>query len=152
VKEPRVKEYVTVSTIRATPERVWQVLTDARGYASWNPEIIGIDGRMTLNERITARVKVGGGAIRRVPMRVTAFEPPSRMQWTGGLPLGLFAGVRTFTVTPRDGAVEFRMHLRMSGLLAPLILKSVGDRQPEIDSFSSALRAHVEQRLGVERT
>jgi hypothetical protein len=23
-----------------------------------NPEIIGIDGRMTLNERITARVKV----------------------------------------------------------------------------------------------
>jgi hypothetical protein len=29
------------------------------------------------------------------------------------------------------------MHLHMSGLLAPLILRSVGDRQPEIDSFSA---------------
>ena len=81
-------------------------------------------------------------------MRVTAFEAPSRMEWTGGLPLGLFVGRRTFTVMPRDGAVEFRMHLRMSGPLAPLILKSVGDRQPEIDRFSSALRAHVERHQG----
>jgi hypothetical protein len=37
------------------------------------------------------------------------------------------------------------MHLHMSGPLAPLILKSVGDRQPEIDSFSAALRAHAER-------
>jgi uncharacterized protein YndB with AHSA1/START domain len=143
-----VREYIAVSSIRATPETVWKVLTDATGYADWNPEIIGIDGRMALNERITARVKLGGGAIRRVRMRVTAFEAPSRMEWTGGLPLGLFVGLRTFTVLPRDGVVEFRMHLRMSGPLAPLILMSVGDRQPEIDSFSSALRAHVERHQG----
>jgi uncharacterized protein YndB with AHSA1/START domain len=140
-----VKEYVTVSRIRATPEMVWKVLTDATGYADWNPEIVGMDGRMALNERITARVKLGSGAIRRVPMRVTAFETPSRMEWTGGLPLGLFVGRRTFTVTPRNGIVEFCMHLRMSGPLAPLILKSVGDRQPEIDNFSLALRTHVER-------
>ncbi len=147
-----MKEYITVSSIRATPETVWKVLTDATGYADWNPEIIGIDGRMALNERITARVKVGSGAIRRVPMRVTAFEAPSRMEWRGGLPLGLFVGLRTFTLVPRDGVVEFRMHLRMSGPLAPLILKSVGDRQPEIDSFSSALRAHVERHQGSQAT
>jgi uncharacterized protein YndB with AHSA1/START domain len=145
-----VKEYLTVSTIRSTPELVWRILTDATGYADWNPEIVGIDGRMALNERITVRVKLGSGAIRRVSMRVTAFEPPSRMEWTGGLPLGLFVGLRTFTVVPRDGGVEFRMHLRMSGPLAPLILKSVGDRQPEIDRFSSALRARVERARGVD--
>ncbi len=138
-------EYVTTSDIRATPETVWKILTDTAGYSDWNPEIIGIDGRMALNERIKARVRVGGGAIRAVPMRVTAFDAPLRMEWTGGLPLGLFVGQRTFTVTPRDGGVEFRMHLRMSGPLAPLILKSVGDRQPEIDSFSAALRDHAEQ-------
>jgi uncharacterized protein YndB with AHSA1/START domain len=131
---------------------VWRVLTDATGYADWNPEIVGIDGRMALSERITARVRLGSGAIRRVPMRVTAFEAPSRMEWTGGLPLGLFVGRRTFTVTPRDGAAEFRMHLRMSGPLTPLILKSVGDRQPEIDKFSSSLRAHVERHQGSQAT
>ncbi len=58
--------------------------------------------------------------------------------------VGAVLGLRTFIVAPRDGVVEFRMHLRMSGPLAPLILESVGDRQPEIDTFSAALRAHVE--------
>jgi hypothetical protein len=33
----------------------------------------------------------------------------------------------------------------MSGPLAALILKSVGDRQPEIDSFSAALKLRSEK-------
>jgi hypothetical protein len=36
----------------------------------------------------------------------------------------------------------------MTGMLAPLILKSVGDRQPEIDSFTAALKAHAERHEG----
>src|SRR5258708_26087809 len=51
------------------------------------------------------------------------------------------ATVWTIRATPE-------MHLRMSGPLAPLILTSVGDRQLEIDSFSRALRAHVERHQG----
>ena len=140
------REYVTTSSIRAPAAAVWSILTDAAGYADWNPEILGVDGRMALNERIKARVRVGGGAIRAVSLRVTAFDEASRrMEWTGGLPLGLFVGRRILSVTPRDGGSEFRMDLRMSGPLAPLILKSLGDRQPEIDSFSAALRARAEQ-------
>jgi hypothetical protein len=139
-------EYVTTAIVRASPETVWRILTDSPGYASWNPEILGVEGRMALNERITARVKVGGGAIRSVGMRVTAFDAASRrMEWTGGLPLGLFVGRRIFSVTARDGGSEFRMDLQMTGPLAPLILKSLGDRQPEIDSFSAALRTRAEQ-------
>jgi uncharacterized protein YndB with AHSA1/START domain len=141
-------EFITRATIRATPERVWEILTHADSYSQWNPEIIGVEGHMALGERIRARVKIGGGAIRVVPLRVTAFEAPSRMEWTGGLPLGLFIGRRIFTVTPRDGTVEFCMLVRMSGLLAPWIVKSVGDRQPEIDSFSAALKVRAEQGGG----
>ena len=59
--------------------------------------------------------------------------------------MGLFVGRRTFTVTPGAGAIEFRMRLQVSGPLAPLILKAVGDRQSEIDGFSSALCAYVER-------
>jgi hypothetical protein len=135
-----MKEYVTTATIDASAETVWAILTDGPGYKDWNPEIIGIDGSMILGARITAYVRLGNGAVRRVPQRITALDAPTYMQWTGGLPLGLFVGRRTFTVTQKGPAVEFRMHLAMSGPLAPLILKSVGDRQPEIDSFSAALK------------
>ena len=138
-------EYATTVSIHASPERVWKILTDAAGYAEWNPEIVGIEGRIAPDARIKARVKLGSGAIRTIALRVTAYQPPARMEWTGGLPLGLFVGRREFTLVPRDGATEFRMHLRMSGPLARLILKSVGDRQPEIDNFSAALRARAEQ-------
>ena len=139
-----MRVYETMVVINAPPERVWQVLTDAAAYHEWNPEIVGVEGQMGLGKRIVARVRLGDGALRRVPMRVSRFEVPSRMEWLGGLPLRLFVGRRTFTVTPRSGMSEFRLHLEMSGLLSPLISKSVGDRQPEVDSFSAALKRRVE--------
>jgi len=137
-------EYVTTASIDASPVTVWAILTDGGSYPQWNPEIVGIDGQMVLGSRITAHVRLGDGNVRRVPQRITAFEAPTRMQWTGGLPLGLFVGRRTFTITPVGNGAEFRMHLEMSGPLAGLIVKSVGDRQPEIDSFSTALKRRAE--------
>lgn len=139
-----MKEYSTMVTIDAPPERVWQILTDASGYHAWNPEILDVQGRMALGERIVALVKLGDGALRRVRLRVTRFESPSRMEWVGGLPLGLFVGRRTFTVTPSAGGCEFRLHLEMSGPMSGPIVKSVGDRQPEVDSFSAALKRRAE--------
>ena len=137
-------EYVTSARIDASPAAVWAILTDSVGYAQWNPEIVGVDGQMALGSRILAHVRLGDGNVRKVPQRVTALDAPTRMQWTGGLPLGLFVGRRTFTVTPAGNGAEFRMHLEMSGPLAGLILKSVGNRQPEIDSFSAALKRRAE--------
>jgi len=141
-----MKEYVSTCTIDAAPAAVWHILTDAERYTEWNPEIIAIAGLIAPDARITARVRLGDGAVRSVPMRVTALDAPSRMEWTGGLPLGLFVGRRTFTVTPRGDAAEFRLHLQMSGPLSSLIIKSVGDRQPEVDSFAAALKARAERR------
>ena len=141
-----MKEYISTIGIDAPPEDVWAILTDAAGYQAWNPEIIHLDGSMTLNGRIKARVKLGDGAIRTVPMRVTELKPHSRMEWTGGLPLGLFVGRRTFTVMPKGPGAEFKLHLVMSGPLSGPIIKSVGDRQPEVDSFAAALKQRAERK------
>jgi uncharacterized protein YndB with AHSA1/START domain len=144
--DTEMKEYVTTCMIDASPEAVWKILTDADGYAEWNPEIVGIAGQIASGGRITARVRLGDGAIRSVTMRVTALEAPTRMEWVGGMPLGLFVGRRTFSVNPSARGSEFRLHLQMSGALSSLIIKSVGDRQPEIDSFAAALKARAERR------
>ena len=138
-------EYETQATISASPDDVWRILTDAAAYASWNPEILGIKGRFALGERIAVKVRVPGGAIRSVSLRITAFEPGRRMEWTGGMPMGLFVGKRTLSVHPNGGGTRFLMHLSMTGLLAPLIRKSVGNRQSDVDSFSNALKSRAEQ-------
>jgi len=144
MNEDIMKEYVTASTIAASQERVWAVLAHGEAYREWNPEIIGVRGQFALGVRIVAQVRLGNGAVRSVPQRVVEFQPPFRMTWQGGLPLGLFVGRRTFTLTADANGVEFRMHLQMSGPLSSLILKSVGDRQPEIDSFAAALKRRCE--------
>jgi uncharacterized protein YndB with AHSA1/START domain len=85
-----MKEYETASTISAPPEHVWSVLVDGASYRAWNPEIVGIDGELARGARITAHVRLGDGAVRKVGERVVEFDPPRRMTWVGGLPLGLF--------------------------------------------------------------
>ncbi len=142
-----MKEYTATARIDASSDAVWSILTDAAGYKDWNPEIIAIAGVLAPGNRITVRVRLGSGALRSVPMRVNAFEPPLRMEWTGGgLPFGLFTGRRTFTIAPAERGVDFRLHLTMSGPLSNWIIKSVGDRQPEVESFVNALKARAENR------
>lgn len=61
------------------------------------------------------------------------------------MPLGLFKGVRTFRLRARDdGEIEFAMREVYSGLLAPLITKSIPDLQPAFDAFAAALKAKAE--------
>ncbi len=62
------------------------------------------------------------------------------------MPLGLFTGLRTFSLTPQDGGiVEFTMHIHFSGLMSGLIAKSLGDRQPDIDSLTAGLKKWAER-------
>jgi hypothetical protein len=141
-----MKELTSTIEIRATPEAVWAILTDGPGYALWNPEINRVDGRMALGEKIKAYVVLHGGVVRPVSVRVTELEPMRRMVWTGGLPLGLFTGRRTFSLTPRDGGmVAFTMHLQFSGLLSGPIAKSLGNRQPDIDALAAGLKKCAER-------
>jgi hypothetical protein len=145
-QEADVKELATATSILATPETVWAVLINASGYAHWNPEICRVDGQIALGRKIKAHVVLHGGKVQPVTLRVTELEPMRRMVWTGGLPLGLFTGRRTFSLLPHDGgAVEFTMYLNFSGLLSGPIARSLGDRQPDIDAFAAGLKKWAER-------
>jgi hypothetical protein len=150
-----MRGFSTSTSIRATPERVWDILTDASGYGRWNPEIAHIDGRIELGRKIKAHVNLGNGVIRPVGVRVTALRatPEWRMEWTGGLPLGLFTGRRIFTLAPREGGVvEFSLQLRFSGPMAGPIVRSLGDRQPDIDGLAAGLKKAAEAEGSVRPT
>ena len=108
-----MKSFSTTTTIRATPEAVWRLLTDASGFPSWDTTYTKIDGRIALGEKITLHYRDMSPKV--LPMKITTFEPDPphsptwRMVWTGGgLPEALFKGEQIFTLSPRDGGfVEF---------------------------------------------
>jgi hypothetical protein len=139
-----MKHFAAAVTIRARPETVWALLTDASGYPLWNSTVSKIDGRIAEGQKITVHAKAA--ADRAFPVRVTEFVAPQSMVWSGGMPLGLFTGTRRYRLTPAaNGTVEFAMQESFSGPLAPLISRSIPDLQPAFDAFAADLKRQAEK-------
>src|ERR1700716_1319262 len=104
-----MKSYEASSLIEANPEAIWAILTDAPRLAQWNSGIDRVEGRIAPGETIKVFSKVAPG--RAFPVKVTDFMPGRSMRWSGGMPLGLFKGERTFTLAPQgDGrSTQFSM-------------------------------------------
>ncbi|MFO0737399.1 MAG: SRPBCC domain-containing protein [Labilithrix sp.] len=138
------KRFHVSTKIDATPEAIWALLTDGASWPSWNSTVDKVEGKISPGETVKLFVKLNPG--RAFPVKVTVFEAPTRMVWTGGMPLGLFKGERTYTLEPKgDGAVEFSMREEFTGLLAGMITKSIPDLQPAFDDFARDLKARAEK-------
>jgi hypothetical protein len=141
-----MRSFAASTVIRARPETIWSLLTDAGSYAAWNSTIDKIVGRIAPGEKVTVYAKATPG--RAFPLSVVEFEPNRRMVWSGGLPFGLFTGSRTYTLTPaEDGTVEFAMREEFSGLLAPLITRFIPNLQPAFDAFAADLKQQAERSI-----
>lgn len=141
-----MKTFVTRTIIRAPVEHIWSILTDAAGYPSWNSTVERVVGTIAPGEKVTVYTRASPG--RAFPLTVTELAPNRSMVWTGGMPLGLFKGTRSYALTPRSAnEVEFSMREEFSGLLAPLITRSIPDLQPSFDQFAADLKARAEHKM-----
>ncbi len=62
------------------------------------------------------------------------------------MPLGLFKGVRTFSLSPQEaGVTRFDMREEYTGPLLPLIWRSMPDLGPSFEQFASGLKARAER-------
>ncbi|MGZ8562983.1 MAG: SRPBCC family protein [Candidatus Limnocylindria bacterium] len=140
-----MKSYEASSTIRATPEAIWEILVDGPAYSTWENGVVRVEGRIMPGETIKVVSEVNPD--RTFPVEVSGWRPGESMTWSGGMPLGLFRGVRTFTLSPTgDGSTEFTMREVYSGLLLGLIGRTIPDLGPSFAKFAQGLKRHAEQR------
>jgi uncharacterized protein YndB with AHSA1/START domain len=66
--------------MQATPDAVWDVLTDVEGWPTWNPDVKSASLQGGFAEGSTFRWKAGPGTISSTIQRV---ERPSLIAWTG---------------------------------------------------------------------
>jgi len=137
-----MKSYDAEATITAPPETVWAILTDAPGYAAWDSGVQRVEGTIAPGEKLKVVSEANPG--RAFPVKVTTFEPAQAMTWSGGMPLGLFKGVRTFSLTPDGATTRFSMREEYSGPLLPLIWRSMPDLGPSFQQFARGLKAQAE--------
>jgi hypothetical protein len=137
-----MEHFESTALIDADPSAIWAILTDAPAYPNWDSSVVSIEGRIEPGAKL--KVTSEANPKRAFPVKVTELKPGELMTWTGGMPLGLFKGVRTFRLTPEGGATRFTMREEYSGPLLPLIFRTIPDMQPSFDKFASGLKQRAE--------
>ena len=137
-----MKSYTAAETIQATPEQLWQLLTDAGSYSEWDNGINNVEGSITENSHITVHPK---GDSSPHDITVTEIAPERRMVWREGMPLGLFREVRTFRLlSEREGTTRVSISEEVSGPLSMFRKKRLEAVQGELDQFAAGLKAAAE--------
>lgn len=137
-----MKSFSAGTAIDASPETVWSVLVDTPRWPDFDPFCERIEGNVVLGGTIKAFTKLAPG--RAFPVKVAVLERPRLMVWRGGMPLGLFLGVRTFAITPEGAGCRFEMREEFSGPMLGLIAGSLPDMTEPFAAFCAGLKATAE--------
>ena len=139
--------------IQASPDRVWETLTDLAAYPDWNPFIVQAAGRPVPDGRLELQMRLPGRRPTTFRPKVLEVAPAHRLRWLGHLLVpGLFDGEHTFTVEPLGpDRVRLTQQEEFRGLLAPLVLAFIGKPTQEgFHRMNQALKARVERPAHTE--
>ncbi len=135
--------YHVSKEIAAPAGAVWELLTDANGYAAWNDAVVSLEGAISQGAVVELVSIVDPN--RTFRLRVAELDPPKRMVWTDSMPLGLFTGTRTYDVEHLgSGSCRFSMTEAFGGPLAPLISRFIPDLTESFEVFAESLRRAAE--------
>jgi hypothetical protein len=143
-----MKELRTEIEIKASAERVWQLLTDFAHFPQWNPFIRRAHGNLKLGQRLEVNIQPSGANAMTFRPTVLKAEPNRELRWIGHLLIpGLFDGEHIFTIEPLGAnRVRFVQREIFSGLLVPLFAKGLDtDTQRGFGEMNQALKAQAEQ-------
>ena len=131
-----MKRFTAETTIDAPPAKVWAILADPAGYPNWDPGMIRVEGNLAAGE--TVKFFTHFSPDRAFAVKITTFEAPRKMVFTGGMPLGLFKSERTHTLTETgNGHTHFHTEETFSGILLPIFGRTLPDLT---ESFHCLLR------------
>lgn len=135
--------YSAETEISASPETIWGILTDGAKFTEWDKQMISLSGKIAPGEKLTIYTKLAPN--RPFNIMVTTFEPNKKMVWGSGMPMGLFKGERTFTLTPAgNGKTKFSTREEFSGLLLPLFGRMIPDLNPVFAEFVASVKKRAE--------
>lgn len=121
-----MKENRNEIVIHATPQKVWQVLTDLEHYSEWNPLLYRASGKVEVGEVVELDAKTATKDMHFV-CKVTKVEPLKEFAWKFHVmhPI-LFRGVHSFQIEPLgEHQVKIIDRETFKGLLLPTQAKDL---------------------------
>jgi hypothetical protein len=142
------KEIRTQIVIHATPEKVWQILTNFKDYPNWNPFIKAINGNVEVGKKFKATIQAPHQKPMTFKPRVLVFEKEQEFRWLGHLLMpGLFDGEHIFElIANQDGTTTFIQREKFRGILIPLFKKMLDrDTKAGFNMMNEQLKIRAEQ-------
>ena len=118
-----MREEQTEIVINASPEKVWDILTDLDAFADWNPFAQRASGKVEVGQRLNVYLKPPNGMGMTVKPSVKMAEPAKEFRWLGRFLIpGVFDGEHYFRLEPADnGGTRFVHGEKFRGILVPLM-------------------------------
>lgn len=136
------KHLNTSIKINATPQKVWEVLTDYDKYSEWNPFIKSISGNVDKGNQITVKIQ----EITFKP-KVLIYKENSELKWLGNLWFkGLFDGEHRFhLINNEDGTTTFEHSEKFNGILVNLFSKKIDTEiKSDFELMNKKLKEQIE--------
>lgn len=134
-------EIAVAIDIEAPAQRVWSLLSDAERLVSWNSTIDSIEGRIAEGHTIQLRAAIAPDRV--FKLRISDVVEDGGMVWSDGF-APVFRGVRTYRLVPIRSGVRFEMVEVFSGLMLPMIARSLPDLGPVFETYAEELKAVAE--------
>ena len=137
--------------IAASPERVWEILTDFPAYGDWNPFVRSVKGEAKKGAQLEVRMQPSGGKSMTFRPTVLAADEGRELRWLGRVLLpGIFDGEHRFVIESLEGGrVLLHQSEQFRGLLVPLFRSSLDrDTRRGFEEMNVALRERAEGAPG----
>lgn len=141
-----MKELRTAIEIHATPERVWDILSDTSRFPEWNPFIQKFSGTLRKGTSIEVFLKPADGGGMTIRPRLLKVEPSRELRWLGHLWFpGIFDGEHIFEIEPLDATrVRFVQREEFNGILIPFF--NLEGTRRDFEAMNRALKERAEAK------
>lgn len=139
------KEIRTEITIQATPEKVWNILTNLNAYPAWNPFITSITGKTERGSKLTVKIKPTDGKAMTFKPTVLTAKKNQELSWLGSLFFkGLFDGEHKFELIDHgNGTLTFVQSEKFKGILVGIF--NMEKTESGFNAMNRKLKAEAEK-------
>lgn len=143
-----MKEIKTEIVINASPQKVWNVLTDFKAYSEWNPFITSIEGDVFEGSKFKVTIESLGSSPMSFKPICSSFTEPVEFSWIGKLGFrGVFDGKHIFELVALDNEkTKFIHREEFNGFLVPVFWKKLNvNTRWSFEMMNDKLKEKVEK-------
>jgi hypothetical protein len=142
-----MRELRTEIMVSSNPEKIWTVLMDLPGWATWNPIVTKIEGPLKIGAKLLITMcDESGKKNMSYESTITELDENKRFSFIGSMMARfMFSAERIFEIEEKGEGTQFIQREIYKGILVPIFWSKLNKRAlPMLQSMNEALKRKVE--------